>query len=73
MNAQQIRQKYLDFFKQREHVIIPRARLVPDNDPTTLFTGSGMQPLMPYLLGEEPPEGVRLLDSQTCLRAPDIE
>jgi len=73
MNAQQIRQAYIDFFKQRGHAVIPRALLVPQNDPTTLFTGSGMQPLIPYLLGEEHPDGTRLVDSQTCLRAQDIE
>jgi len=73
MNASQIRQKYLDFFEARGHVVIPRARLVPDNDPTTLFTGSGMQPLVPHLLGEEHPQGTRLVDSQTCLRSQDIE
>lgn len=73
MNAQQIRNAYLDFFKARGHEIIPRALLVPYNDPTTLFTGSGMQPLIPYLLGESHPNGVRLTDSQTCLRAQDIE
>lgn len=73
MNAQQIRNAYLDFFKQRDHVIIPRAPLVPDNDPTTLFTGSGMQPLIRYLLGEKHPQGIRLADSQTCIRAMDIE
>ena len=73
MNAQDIRAKYLEFFAARGHKIIPRALLVPQNDPTTLFTGSGMQPLIPYLLGEEHPEGVRLVDSQTCLRAQDIE
>lgn len=73
MNAQQIRQAYLDFFKDRGHALIPRALLVPQNDPTTLFTGSGMQPMIPYLLGEKHPEGVRLADSQTCLRAQDIE
>ena len=73
MNAQQIRQAYLDFFTKRGHQVIPRALLVPLNDPTTLFTGSGMQPLIPYLLGEEHPSGVRLVDSQTCLRAQDIE
>jgi alanyl-tRNA synthetase len=72
MNAQQIRQAYLDFYKKNGHKVIPRALLVPQNDPTTLFTGSGMQPLIPYLLGEEHPEGVRLVDSQTCLRAQDI-
>jgi len=73
MNAQQIRSAYLEFFKKRGHKVIPRALLVPYNDPTTLFTGSGMQPLVPYLLGEEHPEGSRLVDSQTCLRAQDIE
>ena len=73
MNAQDIRKAYLDYFAQRGHVVIPRARLVPDNDPTTLFTGSGMQPLLPYLLGEAHPKGNRLVDSQTCLRAQDIE
>lgn len=73
MNAQQIRNAYLDFLKKRNHVVIPRALLVPQNDPTTLFTGSGMQPMIPYLLGEEHPDGVRLVDSQTCLRAQDIE
>ncbi len=73
MTAQEIRQKYLDFFAARGHAVIPRAKLVPDNDPTTLFTGSGMQPLMPYLLGEEHPSGSRLVDSQTCVRAQDIE
>ncbi len=73
MNAQEIRTAYLDFFTKRGHKVIPRALLVPQNDPTTLFTGSGMQPLIPYLLGEQHPEGVRLVDSQTCLRAQDIE
>ncbi len=73
MNASEIRQKYLDFFAARGHVVIDRARVVPDNDPTTLFTGSGMQPLVPYLLGEEHPAGTRLVDSQTCLRSQDIE
>ena len=73
MNAQEIRSKYLEFFKARDHAIIPRALLVPQNDPTTLFTGSGMQPLVPYLLGEEHPSGTRLVDSQTCIRVQDIE
>lgn len=73
MNAQDIRNAYLEFFKERGHTVIPRALLVPQNDPTTLFTGSGMQPLIPYLLGDPHPEGVRLADSQTCLRAQDIE
>lgn len=73
MNAQEIRNAYLKFFEERGHAVIPRALLVPQNDPTTLFTGSGMQPLIPYLLGQPHPGGVRLTDSQTCLRAQDIE
>ncbi len=73
MTAQEIRRKYLEFFKARDHKVIPRALLVPQNDPTTLFTGSGMQPLVPYLLGETHPDGTRLTDSQTCFRAMDIE
>jgi alanyl-tRNA synthetase len=73
MTAEEIRRKYLSFFETRGHAIIPRASLVPHNDPTTLFTGSGMQPLLPYLLGEPHPHGVKLVDSQTCLRAQDID
>ena len=73
MNTQQIRQAYLDFYKKRGHAVMPRAQLVPQNDPTTLFTGSGMQPMIPYLLGEEHPDGTRIVDSQTCVRAQDIE
>lgn len=73
MTAQEIRKSYLEFMAQRGHAAIPRANLVPQNDPTTLFTGSGMQPLVPYLLGDEHPAGSRLVDSQTCLRAEDIE
>jgi alanyl-tRNA synthetase len=73
MNAQDIRNSYLKFFKERGHKVIPRALLVPYNDPTTLFTGSGMQPLIPYLLGEAHQDGNRLVNSQTCLRAQDID
>lgn len=73
MTAQEIRKAYLNFFMERDHKAIPRAQLVPYNDPTTLFTGSGMQPLIPYLLGEPHPEGLRLVNSQTCLRAQDID
>jgi alanyl-tRNA synthetase len=73
MNAQDIRNAYLEFFRNRNHKVVPRALLVPQNDPSTLFTGSGMQPIIPYLLGEEHPEGTRITDSQTCLRAQDIE
>lgn len=73
MDAQQIRNEYLKFFASRGHAIIDRARLVPDNDPTTLFTGSGMQPLLPYLLGATHPSGIRLTNSQPCFRAQDID
>ncbi|MEX0934170.1 MAG: alanine--tRNA ligase [Candidatus Saccharimonadales bacterium] len=73
MNAQEIRRKYLEFYKDKAHIVIPRANLVPQDDATTLFTGSGMQPLLPYLLGAKHPEGNRLVNSQTCLRAEDIE
>ncbi len=73
MTVSEVRKKYLDFFRARGHTVIPSARLVPDNDPTTLFTGSGMQPLIPYLLGQPHPLGVRLTDSQKSFRAGDIE
>lgn len=73
MTAQEIRKAYLEFFEKKAHAIVPRALLVPYNDPTTLFTGSGMQPMIPYLLGEEHPKGKRLVDSQVCFRAQDIE
>lgn len=73
MNAQEIRRTYLEFCQKNGHKVIPRALLVPYNDPTTLFTGSGMQPLIPYLLGEPHQDGVRLVNSQTCLRAMDID
>ena len=73
MNTQEIRQKYLEFCQRNGHAIIERAPLILHNDPTTLFTGSGMQPLLPYLLGQNHPQGTKLADSQTCLRAQDIE
>lgn len=73
MNAQEIRKRYLEYFKKQGHSVIPRALMVPYNEPSVLFTGSGMQPLIPYLLGEKHPEGKRLVDSQTCLRAQDID
>jgi alanyl-tRNA synthetase len=68
-----VRAKYLKFFKDRGHAEIPSASLVPENDPTTLFTGSGMQPLVPYLLGKNHPAGSRLVDSQKSFRSMDIE
>ena len=73
MNTQEIRQAYLRFFQDRQHERINRAPLVLTDDPTTLFTGSGMQPLLPYLLGKDHPAGTKLVNSQTCLRAQDIE
>jgi len=68
-----VREKYLAFCKKQGHTIIPSSSLVPENDPTTLFTGSGMQPLVPYLLGKNHPSGSRLADSQKCFRSGDIE
>src|SRR5260221_13795173 len=73
LTPNQLRQKYLDFFVAHDHVVIPSASLVPENDPTTLFTSSGMQPLLPYLLGEKHPMGKRLVDSQKSFRSQDIE
>ena len=73
MTVGEIRTKYLEFFAARGHVIIPSAPILPENDPTTLFTSSGMQPLVPYLMGKEHPEGSRLVDSQMCFRAQDVE
>ena len=73
MNANEIRQKFLDFQIKKGHAKIAPAPLVLENDPTTLFTGSGMQPLLPYLLGEPHPAGTRLTDSQPSLRLQDIE
>jgi len=73
MTAQEIRNKYLEFFQARGHAVVNRASLVLKDDPTTLFTGSGMQPMIPYLLGEPHPKGKRITDSQTCLRAQDID
>ena len=73
MKAIEIRNKYLDFFKRHGHVVIPSAPLIPENDPSVLFTTAGMQPLVPYLLGEKHPEGTRLTDFQKCLRTNDID
>ncbi len=73
MNVNEIRTKYLEFYKAHGHVVVPSAPIVPQNDPTTLFTGSGMQPMVPYLLGEPHPLGTRIADSQKSFRAEDIE
>ncbi len=73
MKAIEIRKKYLEFFQKHGHVVIPSAPLIPENDPSVLFTTAGMQPLVPYLLGEKHPEGKRLTDYQKCVRTNDIE
>lgn len=73
MNLSGVRQSYLNYFKDRGHEVVPSASLVPENDPTTLFTSSGMQPMLPYLLGEKHPLGERIVDSQKCFRAGDID
>ena len=73
MKAIEIRNKYLKFFKEHGHAVIPSAPLIPENDPSVLFTTAGMQPLVPYLLGEKHPAGTRLTDYQKCLRTVDID
>ncbi|MBU1084895.1 hypothetical protein KKB06_00945, partial [Patescibacteria group bacterium] len=73
MTTDQIRQAYLDFFESRGHAIIPAGSLVPQDDPSTLFTGFGMQQLVPYLKGEPHPMGKRLVNSQPSFRTEDIE
>jgi len=73
MKAIEIRRKYLDYFKKHGHSVIPSAPLIPENDPSVLFTTAGMQPLVPYLLGEKHPEGKRLTDYQKCVRTNDID
>ncbi|MBN1779452.1 MAG: alanine--tRNA ligase [Candidatus Buchananbacteria bacterium] len=73
MDSNQLRQKFLDFFAKKGHKIIPSASLIPENDPTVLFNTAGMQPLVPYFLGEKHPAGKRLADAQKCLRTVDID
>ena len=73
MKAIEIRNKYLNFFKNHGHVVIPSAPLIPENDPSVLFNTAGMQPLVPYLLGEKHPLGTRLTDYQKCVRTNDID
>ena len=73
MTPQTIRQTFLDFFRSKGHVVIPSASLIPENDPTVLFTTAGMHPLVPYLLGERHPEGKRLASAQKCVRTDDID
>ncbi len=73
MTAKELKQKYLEFFEKNGHTIIPGAPLVPENDPTALFTTAGMHPLVPYLLGEKHPAGTRLTNVQKCIRTGDID
>ncbi|MFA6194186.1 MAG: alanine--tRNA ligase [Patescibacteria group bacterium] len=73
MTSSELRQKYLDFFKSYDHAVISSASLIPENDPTVLFTTAGMHPLVPYLLGEKHPAGKRLTNAQKCIRTGDIE
>ena len=73
MTANELRQKFIDFFKSKGHAEIKSAPLIPDNDPTVLFTTAGMHPLVPYLLGAKHPLGTRLTDYQKCVRTGDID
>ncbi|MFA7565827.1 MAG: alanine--tRNA ligase [Alkalispirochaeta sp.] len=73
MTAKELRRKYIDFFKQHDHVEISGKSLIPENDPTVLFTTAGMHPLVPYILGEPHPAGVRLVNVQKCIRTGDID
>ncbi len=72
MNAQQLRQRFLTFFRDHDHAILRGASLLPEHDPSVLFTTAGMHPLVPFLLGEPHPAGKRLADVQKCLRTDDI-
>jgi len=73
LSSSEIRQKFLEFFKRRGHKVLPSASIVPENDPSVLFTTAGMQPLVPYLLGEKHPLGKRLASVQKCIRLTDID
>ncbi len=73
MTSEELRKKYIEFFKSKAHVEIKSASVVPENDPSVLFTTAGMHPLVPYLLGEKHPSGTRLVDTQKCIRTGDIE
>src|SRR5690349_7361677 len=73
LSANELRKKYVDFFLSKGHAEIPSASVVPENDPTVLFTTAGMHPLVPYLLGEPHPMGKRLVDYQRCIRTGDID
>ena len=73
LSSRELRQLYLDFFRSKGHAVIPSASLIPENDPTVLFTTAGMHPLVPYLMGQKHPAGTRLTDVQKCVRTGDID
>ena len=73
MTSDSLRALFLNFFRSKKHAVIPSASLIPENDPTVLFTTAGMHPLVPFLLGEEHPGGRRLASSQKCIRTGDID
>ena len=73
LKSYELREKYLTFFKSKGHAVIPSASLIPENDPTVLFTTAGMHPLVPYLMGAKHPMGKRLTDVQKCVRTGDID
>ena len=72
MKSNELIKKYLEFFKSKNHAVIPNSPLVPENDPTVLFTTAGMHPLVPFLLGEPHPKGKRIVNVQKCIRTTDI-
>src|SRR4026208_2131164 len=73
MTTDELRRRFLDFFREKAHAVIPSASVIPENDPTVLFTTAGMHPLVPYLLGESHPSGTRLVNAQKCVRTGDID
>src|SRR3989344_3288989 len=73
MTGKKLREKYLNFFKSKDHAVVSSASLIPENDPTVLFTTAGMHPLVPYLMGEKHPSGTRITNVQKCIRTGDIE
>ncbi|MEK6906908.1 MAG: alanine--tRNA ligase-related protein, partial [Nanoarchaeota archaeon] len=73
MQSSELKKKYLEFFKSKQHTIIHSSSLIPEHDPTVLFTTAGMHPLVPYLLGQKHPSGKRLVNCQKCLRTDDID
>src|SRR3989338_10925402 len=73
MEAKELKKKYFEFFKEKNHKLISSASFIPEHDPTVLFTTAGMHPLVPYIMGHPHPSGKRLVDAQKCIRTGDIE